>query len=71
MNARFRRLALAGVLAATAVAGGCSIYATPGDVRVGVALPPVVVGPPALVVRPYYGHGYGPYGYRGPRGYWR
>lgn len=62
MNATLRHLSLAGLLTATLFAGGCAVYATPGDVGVAVVPPPVVVGPPPVYVRPYPYYGY--YGYR-------
>lgn len=71
MNASTRQLGLVGLLAATALAGGCAVYATPGDPAVGVSVvpPPVIVSPPPpVVVRPYPYYGY--YGYRpAPRAY--
>lgn len=71
-----RRLALAAVIASTAFAGGCAVYATPGDVGIAVVPPPIVIGPP-LIVRPWGGWGYrGGYGRgryfappAGPRGH--
>lgn len=63
MNASYRRLGLVGLFAATAIAGGCAVYATPADVGVAVVPPPVIVGPPPpVLVRPYPYYGY--YGYR-------
>lgn len=71
MNASFRQLGLVALLAGTAFAGGCAVYATPGDAAVGVSVvpPPVIIGPPPPVfVRPYPYYGY--YGYRpAPRAY--
>ncbi len=55
------RIALAAVIGSTLFAGGCAVYATPGDVGVAIAPPPVVIGPP-VVVRPWGGWGYGYYG---------
>ena len=71
MNASLRQMGRVGLLAATVAAGGCAVYATPGDPAVGVSVvpPPVIIDPsPPVVVRPYPYYGY--YGYRpGPRIY--
>lgn len=68
MNATYRQFGLVALLTGTVFAGGCAVYATPGDVGVAVVPPPVVVGPPPVVVRPYPYYGY--YGYRpAPRAY--
>ncbi len=55
-----------------AMLGGCAVYPTPYGPEVGpapVAVAPVYVPPPAVVVRPAYGY-YGGYGgYYGRRYY--
>jgi hypothetical protein len=63
MKGTLRRIGTVSLLAAAALAGGCAVYATPADVGVAVAPPPVIIGPP-VVVRPY-GYWGGYYGYRG------
>ena len=55
-----RQLSLVAAIGSTLLAGGCAVYATPGDVGVAVVPPPVVVAP--LVVRPWGGWGYRGYG---------
>lgn len=62
MTPLLRRLGLVGLLTGAALAGGCAVYATPGDVGVAVIPPPVVVAPAPVLVRPYSYYGY--YGYR-------
>ena len=64
---KFRLAGLVGVAALASLAGGCAVYSTPNGDVIGPA--PVVVTPPAVVVRPYYrGYYDGPrYRYSGPR----
>ncbi len=75
-----RRFALAAVIGSTLFAGGCAVYATPGDVGVAIVPPPVVIAPPILIrpwgwgSRGYYGGGYANRGRyfappAGPRGH--
>ena len=67
---KFRLAGLVGVAALASLAGGCAVYSTPSGDVIGPA--PVVVAPPAVVVRPYYGGYYAPrYRYSGPRYYGR
>ena len=65
MKGTLRRIGTVSLLAAAALAGGCAVYATPADVGVAVAPPPVIIAPP-VVVRPY-----GYWGYYGYHGYYR
>ena len=68
---KFRLAGMAGLAALASLAGGCAVYSTPSGDVIGPA--PVVVAPPTVVVRPYYGGYYHSprYRYSGPRYYGR
>jgi hypothetical protein len=70
---KVRLAGLTGAAALASLAGGCAVYSTPSGDVIGPA--PVVVAPPAVVVRPYYDGYYGRPRYNrpyyGPRYYGR